>query len=100
MAQVIRNPEMQADRGVSAPRGNRRMLAGCVAAHPDVLVITGAGVSTGSGIPAYRGGQGRCLQSRPVLYQNSMGREQSRHRHSERGFIGWPLVKAAEPKPA
>lgn len=100
MTQLIRIPEMQPDRGVSAPRGNLRMLADFVAAHPDVLVITGAGVSTGSGIPAYRDGQGRWLQRRPVLYQNFIGREQTRHRYWARSFIGWPLMKAAEPNPA
>lgn len=100
MTQLIRIPEMQPDQGVTAPRGNPHMLADFVAAHPDVLVITGAGVSTGSGIPAYRDGQGRWLQRRPVLYQNFIGREQTRHRYWARSFIGWPLMKAAEPNPA
>src|SRR5690625_7340310 len=99
MTQLIRIPEMQPDRGVSAPRGNLRMLADFVAAHPDVLVITGAGVSTGSGIPAYRDGQGRWLQRRPVLHQNFFGRAQTRHRYWARSFIGWRLMKAAEPNP-
>ena len=38
-----------------------------VAAHPSLFVLTGAGVSTASGIPGYRDAEGRWTRATPVL---------------------------------
>ena len=41
-----------------------------VDAHAPVLVLTGAGLSTGSGIPAYRNARGEWTRPAPVTHQN------------------------------
>jgi len=47
-------------------------LAGLLADHHRILVFTGAGISTASGIPDYRGPQGVWNTRRPVYYQDFM----------------------------
>jgi NAD-dependent deacetylase len=47
-------------------------LAGLLADHHQILVFTGAGISTASGIPDYRGPQGVWNTRRPVYYQDFM----------------------------
>lgn len=58
-----------------------------------LCVLTGAGVSTESGIPDYRSqGVGLYATSnkRPVLYQDFKNKEHIRRRYWARNYIGWP----------
>ncbi len=41
--------------------------------HRRLFVLTGAGCSTGSGIPDYRDGEGQWKRAQPVTYQAFMG---------------------------
>mgnify|MGYP000951895508 CR=1 FL=1 len=43
-------------------------LAAVLRSHPGTLVLTGAGMSTDSGIPDYRGPQGVWKQRQPVYH--------------------------------
>jgi NAD-dependent SIR2 family protein deacetylase len=97
MVATIRIPEMGADAGVAAPMVELSVLAGFMAAHRRVLVLTGAGCSTGSGIPAYRDGDGRWLQRRPILYPDFMASAATRRRYWARSYFGWPAMSAARP---
>lgn len=62
-----------------------------------MAVITGAGLSTGSGIPAYRDRLGQWQHPRPVLHQDFLRIEAVRRRYWARSLIGWRLMGHAEP---
>lgn len=100
MSALIRIPEMHADDGVRAPKGDVDRLVHFMRRHGRLLALTGAGISTHSGIPAYRDRNGRWLQRRPVLYQDFVGSARTRQRYWARSYIGWPLMQTAQPNAA
>jgi NAD-dependent SIR2 family protein deacetylase len=62
-----------------------------------VLVLTGAGISTDSGIPAYRDEQGRLRHASPMTFERFRGSAADRQRYWARSHLGWPRVAAARP---
>lgn len=75
-------------------------LAALIRRHSPVTVLTGAGVSTASGIPDYRDGDGRFKQRSPMQYREFMSGEAARRRYWARSFVGWPRFAAARPNGA
>jgi NAD-dependent SIR2 family protein deacetylase len=66
----------------------------------DVVALTGAGVSTDSGIPAYRDEEGRWKQSAPMQFRDFVGSELSRQRYWARSMVGWARMADAVPNDA
>ena len=62
-----------------------------------VLVFTGAGISTGSGLADFRGPQGRWKQRRPVDIQNFLSSEAGRIEYWDQKLQVWPSFRSARP---
>lgn len=66
-------------------------------ARGGVLVLSGAGLSTESGIPDYRGPTGRLRTATPMTYQVFTGDATARRRYWARSQLGWRHVTGAAP---
>lgn len=62
-----------------------------------VLVLSGAGISTESGIPDYRGEGGSLSRHTPMTYQDFTGSAQARRRYWARSHLGWRTFRRACP---
>ncbi|TAL75419.1 MAG: NAD-dependent protein deacetylase [Burkholderiaceae bacterium] len=71
-----------------------------VGRHPRLLVLSGAGISTASGIPGYRDEDGVWKGRRPTMLQEFLGLQLARQRYWARSMIGWPEVANAQPNAA
>ncbi|MBV9110877.1 MAG: NAD-dependent protein deacetylase [Gemmatimonadetes bacterium] len=61
------------------------------------VVLAGAGCSTESGIPDYRGPEGSLKTRKPMQYQEFVRSETARARYWARSSVGWPRFSAARP---
>ena len=62
----------------------------------DVVVLSGAGLSTESGIPDYRGPDGK-RRVTPMTYGEFVASADNRRRYWARSFVGWRRFAAAGP---
>ncbi|WP_394213984.1 Sir2 family NAD-dependent protein deacetylase [Brachybacterium vulturis] len=63
-----------------------------------VAVLTGAGMSTGSGLPDYRGRD--AVPRSPMTFQEFIGHDLARRRYWARSTVGWEQFRSARPGPA
>jgi NAD-dependent SIR2 family protein deacetylase len=68
--------------------------------YPRLFVLTGAGISTDSGIPGYRDDNGEWKRSPPITVQEFLGTLAMRQRYWARSMVGWPMVARAQPNAA
>jgi NAD-dependent deacetylase sirtuin 4 len=64
------------------------------------VVLCGAGMSTESGIPDYRGPQGSLRSRKPMTYREFVQSEEARRRYWARSASGWRLIARARPNEA
>jgi NAD-dependent SIR2 family protein deacetylase len=72
-------------------------LADFVRRNPRLMILTGAGVSTDSGIPAYRDEEGAWARKEPVQHGDFMANLSTRRRYWGRSLVGWPVMQQSRP---
>ncbi len=74
------------------------MRSGC--AGGDAVVLSGAGISTASGIPDYRGSTGRTRTAPPMQWSEFRDSPTSRRRYWARGQVGFRRYAGIQPNAA
>ena len=70
-------------------------------ANGNVVVITGAGLSTESGVPDYRSPKGSYSKGhKPMLHQEFMGDDKNRKRYWARSLVGFAMFDNTKPNEA
>ena len=62
-----------------------------------VAVLSGAGISTESGIPDYRGDEGSLRRHTPMTFDDFVASEDGRQRYWARSHVGWRTIARAAP---
>jgi NAD-dependent SIR2 family protein deacetylase len=75
-------------------------LAGFLARHPRLTVLTGAGCSVPSGIPEYRDARGEWKHAKPMTFADFTGSPAARRRYWAGSLRGWPRARDARANPA
>ncbi len=76
------------------------MLSHFIARARRLVVLTGAGCSTESGIPDYRSPGGAWSRHKPISYSSFIRSAEVRRFYWARSFRGWPRFEAARPNAA
>ncbi|NGY60482.1 NAD-dependent protein deacetylase [Lentzea sp. NEAU-D13] len=83
--------------GPSLPRTSTLTDVVPIVVGGDVLVLSGAGLSTESGIPDYRGEGGSLRKHTPMTYEEFTSSAASRQRYWARSHVGWRTIARAHP---
>jgi NAD-dependent SIR2 family protein deacetylase len=94
---VMRIPQLRPQQHCDVPSADVAQLQDWLQQHPRVLVLTGAGCSTASGIPAYRDHSGGWQRREPIMFQDFMRDASTRRRYWARSYLGWPVMQQAQP---
>ena len=93
MTRVVEAPLSRDRRGTHAQTAALAELI----ADGEVAVLSGAGLSTESGIPDYRGPSGTARRGTPMTIQTFMSGTDARQRYWARSYIGWRTFAGAAP---
>ena len=75
-------------------------FADFLGARESVVVLSGAGISTASGIPDYRDEDGNWKQAAPMQFAEFSGSDSARQRYWARSYVGWQRFGRAAPNAA
>ncbi|ERS91594.1 NAD-dependent protein deacetylase [Halomonas sp. PBN3] len=75
-------------------------LVAFIERHPRLAVLSGAGISTASGIPDYRDAAGEWKRSPPMQHRQFMGSHAARQRYWARALVGFRTLGEARPNAA
>ena len=79
---------------------NADTLATFLHDNASIAVVSGAGMSTASGIPDYRDRNGDWKQAQPMQFGEFVGSEEARRRYWARSYVGWQRFSKAAPNAA
>ena len=95
----MRAPRPQYARAKHAPESDVDLLAGLLADSERIVAFTGAGISTESGIPDYRGPGGVWSTGKPPTLGDFLTSEDVRRDYWEQRRSGYRALAATEPNP-
>jgi NAD-dependent SIR2 family protein deacetylase len=85
------------EQRVDERRDGRVAVLADLMAGGGTVVLSGAGISTESGIPDYRGPDGALTRHTPMTYQTFVADPAARSRYWARSYLGWRRISAARP---
>ncbi len=74
-----------------------QQLAALISKDTRVMVLSGAGCSTASGLGDYRDKNGQWKRAQPITGRSFREDTAARHRYWARSSVGWPVFDAATP---
>ena len=77
-----------------------QLLADFVHRYPDLLVLSGAGISASAGVPTYRDNAGQWQRRPPVQHRDFVNDHCARQRFWARNMVGWRFMRDARPSPS